>query len=538
MTTHAETPLSSERSKMLWAILAMLALYGTSFAVGLPQGWTVAALGGHHAEEPAVDGTADAHKGANDVEHAADAHHAGSPPPLWTVAPFVLLLGAIATFPLIHATEHWWEHNRNRFIVAAGLGALTLAYYAFLHHEPVEAHWPGHAIVAAHDGSVFQTEFVATIFGNALLQEYIPFIVLLFSLYTIAGGIRITGDLEATPTTNATVMLIGGLLASLIGTTGAAMLLVRPLLETNHQRKHVAHTVVFFIFIVCNCGGCLLPIGDPPLFLGYLQGVDFFWTLNLWPEWLFVNGMLLAVYWSMDQFYHHPRETVRDIERDVTRLHRLRVSGLKVNGLLLVGVVIAVAMLDPSKAFPGTDWHPWLYFREAVQLALVAMSLAIGPRESRLANRFTYDAIVEVAALFVGIFVCMQPALQILKANGTHLVERFDMGPGKFFWATGTLSSFLDNAPTYLVFFQTAQDPELAGGPTAGVPEPLLAAISLGAVMMGAMTYIGNGPNFMVKAIAEKSGVKMPSFFGYMGYSVLILLPILGLMDWIFILRP
>ena len=516
MKNDAEAPPASERSKMLWAILALLTLYGLSFAAGLPQQWTAAALGG---------------------DHAADAHHAGSPPPLWTVVPFVLLLGAIATLPLIHATEHWWEQNRNRFIVAAGWGALTLAYYAFLHREPVEAHWPGHAVVAAQEGGL-QTGFVQAILGNALLQEYIPFIVLLFSLYTIAGGIRIAGDLEATPTINATFMLIGGALASLIGTTGAAMLLIRPLLETNRERKHVAHTVVFFIFIVCNCGGCLLPIGDPPLFLGYLQGVDFFWTLNLWPEWLFVNGALLAVYWLMDQFYHHPRETVRDIERDVARLHRLRVSGLKVNGLLLIGVVFAVALLDPSKAFPGTNWHPWLYFREAVQLTLVALSLAFGPRESRLANRFTYDAIVEVAALFVGIFVCMQPALQILKANGAMLVERFDMGPGKFFWATGTLSSFLDNAPTYLVFFQTAQDPEQVGGPTAGVPEQLLVAISLGAVMMGAMTYIGNGPNFMVKAIAEKSGVKMPSFFGYIGYSVLILLPILALMDWIFILRP
>ncbi|WP_428306157.1 sodium:proton antiporter [Lacipirellula sp.] len=537
MTTHAETPPPSERSKMLWAILALLAIYGLSFAAGWPQRWTAAALDGHHAEEPAANTEAEPHEAADDAAHAADAHRAGSPPPLWAVVPFILLLGAIATFPLIHATEHWWEHNRNRFIVAAGLGALTLAYYAFLHREPVEAHWPGHAVVAAQEGRL-QTGFVHAILGNALLQEYIPFIVLLFSLYTIAGGIRIAGDLEATPTINAAFMLVGGLLASFIGTTGAAMLLIRPLLETNHERKHVAHTIVFFIFIVCNCGGCLLPIGDPPLFLGYLQGVDFFWTLNLWPEWLFVNGMLLVVYWLMDQFYHHPRETLRDIERDVSRLHRLRVSGLKVNGLLLVGVVIAVAMLDPSKAFPGTDWHPWLYFREAVQLALVAMSLAFGPRESRLANRFTYDAIVEVAALFVGIFICMQPALQILKANGAHLVERFDMGPGKFFWATGTLSSFLDNAPTYLVFFQTAQDPERLGGPTAGVPEPLLAAISLGAVMMGAMTYIGNGPNFMVKAIAEKSGVRMPSFFGYMGYSLLILLPILALMDWIFILRP
>ena len=531
--TTTEAPA---RSYSLWAIIAVLALYGLSITAGLPQSWTAAAIG-HHADDDVEQGV-EHDVAEHSLEHAEhDAHAAATPPPLWTVIPFVLLLGAIAAFPLVHSLEHWWESNLNRFLVAAGLGVVALAYYAFLHEAPLVAHWPGHQVVESHDG-FFQHGFVAAILGNALLQEYIPFIVLLFSLYTIAGGIRITGDLEATPTINTIFMLIGGILASLIGTTGAAMLLIRPLLETNRERRRVPHTVVFFIFIVCNCGGCLLPIGDPPLFLGYLQGVDFFWTLGLWPEWLFVNGMLLIVYWLLDNFYHHPRESVRDIERDVTQIRRVRISGLGINGPLLVGIVLAVALLDPSKTFPGTSWHPWMYFREAVQLALVALSLLIGPRRPRIENGFNYGAIVEVAALFVGIFICMQPALQILNANGAYLVERFDMGPGKFFWATGILSSFLDNAPTYLVFFQTAQDPALAGGATGGVPETLLAAISLGAVMMGAMTYIGNGPNFMVKAIAEKSGVKMPSFFGFMGYSVLILLPILALMDVIFILRP
>ena len=179
-----------------------------------------------------------------------------------------------------------------------------------------------------------------------------------------------------------------------------------------------------------------------------------------------------------------------------------------------------------------------MYFREAVQLGLVAISLWVGPRQPRVENGFNYSAIIEVAALFVGIFICMQPALQILSANGHYLVERFDMGPAKFFWASGLLSSFLDNAPTYLVFFQTAYDPQHAAGPTAGVPQMILVGLSLGSVMMGAMTYIGNGPNFMVKAIAEKSGVRMPSFFGYMAYSVLVLLPILALMNWIYFLRP
>jgi Na+/H+ antiporter NhaD/arsenite permease-like protein len=538
MTTSADTPAAG--NKTLWAIIAVISLYALSFAAGLPQQWTLAAAGGHAAAETT---------NAASIEHETPGRHAYpaeaesheehptvTPPPIWTVIPFVLLLGAIAIFPLLHATEHWWEHNRNRFIVAAGLGTVALAYYAFLHSAPIEAHWPGHHVLEPTE-SFFQPHFVNAVLASALLQEYVPFIVLLFSLYTIAGGIRITGDLEATPTINMIFMFVGGALASLIGTTGAAMVLIRPLLETNRERKRVAHTVVFFIFIVCNCGGCLLPIGDPPLFLGYLAGVDFFWTLRLWPEWLFVNGSLLATYWLMDQFYHRPRETFRDIERDISQVRGLKISGLGVNGLLLLGIVLAVATLDPSKAFPGSTWHPWMYFREAIQLGLVACSLAFGPRQPRWANRFNYDAIVEVSALFVGIFICMQPALQILKANGANLVERFDMGPGKFFWATGVLSSFLDNAPTYLVFFETARDPHAVGGATGGVPEPLLVAISLGAVFMGAMTYIGNGPNFMVKAIAEKSGVKMPSFFGYMAYSILILLPILGLMSWFFILR-
>ncbi|MEN1681069.1 MAG: sodium:proton antiporter [Planctomycetota bacterium] len=384
-----------------------------------------------------------------------------------------------------------------------------------------------------------QWGLVGAILGNAVMQEFIPFIVLLFSLYTISGGIRIEGDLQATPTTNATFMAAGGLLASFIGTTGAAMLLIRPLLETNVERKRVVHTVVFFIFIVCNCGGCLLPIGDPPLFLGYLHGVDFFWTLKLWEPWLVCNLLLLGVYLLLDNFYHYPKETIRDREKDIERVRKLRLSGLAVNAPLLLGVVAAVAFLDPSKTVPGTAalvgeaWHPWMYFREMIQLGLVALSLALGSDAIRERNSFNYHAIIEVAALFSGIFICMQPALQTLGIHGDKLgVDT----PAKFFWVTGGLSSVLDNAPTYLVFFETAKSIPAAEGvqPVAqtGVPEPILVAISLGAVFMGAMTYIGNGPNFMVKAIAEQSGVKMPSFFGYMFYSCLILLPVLAFVAW------
>jgi Na+/H+ antiporter NhaD/arsenite permease-like protein len=527
--THGASHHAARPETAAWGIIAVLVAYALSFLGGWPQNWTAAATADH--------GPAGAH--AADVERAAATHEevAVEPPPLWAVIPFVLLLGAIATFPLIHQIEHWWESNLHRLLVAGGLGLVTLAYYGLIHRDHVISHWPGHSVVHEQPGA-FQTGFVTAVLGNALLQEYVPFIVLLFSLYTIAGGIRITGDLEATPRTNVAFIGIGGLLASFIGTTGAAMLLVRPLLETNRERRLVAHTLVFFIFVVCNCGGCLLPIGDPPLFLGYLQGVDFLWTLNLWPEWLFVNGTLLAIYWLADHFYFHPREEKRDVFRDVSQVRRLKISGLGVNGLLLVGVVLAVALLDPSKAFPGTTWRPWMYFREAVQLGLVALALAAGPVQPRRENGFNYGAILEVAALFLGIFICMQPALEILSANGAYLVERFNMGPSKFFWASGSLSSFLDNAPTYLVFFQTAYDPALAGNHTGGVPEPILVGISLGSVFMGSMTYIGNGPNFMVKAIAEKSGVRMPSFFGYMGYSLLILLPILIAMNFIFFLRP
>ncbi|HYO26380.1 MAG TPA: sodium:proton antiporter [Lacipirellulaceae bacterium] len=523
--TAAAPAENAPPDRVKWFILAIVAAYAASFAGGWPQRWTAEAAGEHGADHEAP---------AGDAAGAAAKHdQPGAPPPYWTVIPFVLLLGAIAAFPLIGATEHWWESNLHRFYVAAGLGTVTLAYYTFMHGEAIESHWPAHRIVPPLQG--VQTGFLATVLSNAILSEFIPFIVLLFSLYTIAGGIRITGDLAASPRTNATFMLVGGLLASLIGTTGAAMLLVRPLLETNRDRRHVAHTVIFFIFIVCNCGGCLLPIGDPPLFLGYLQGVAFTWTLNLWKEWAFVIGALLALYLMMDAAYYYRREEPSDIRRDVQRARRLSISGLGVNGLLLVGVVLAVALLDPTKAVPGTDWHPWMYLREVVQLLLVAASLLLGPAAPRRDNGFNYGAIIEVAALFIGIFICMQPALDILRANGTYLVERFEMGPPKFYYASGLLSSFLDNAPTYLVFFQTAKGAGEAVGPTAGVPELLLAAISLGSVFGGAMTYIGNGPNFMVKAIAEKSGVRMPSFFGYMGYSCLCLLPILVLNHFLFL---
>ena len=511
----------SSSNAVVYAIVGLICLYLLSAIWGLPEHATELVVESlHHAEEGGHETHGDA-----GGDHGA---HNSYAPPVWTIIPFVVLLLAIAVLPLIHKTEHWWENNLNRFKVSASLAVLTLGYYAFLHHSPVEAHWPAHSVVNPTD-SALQTGFVGAILGNAVLSEFVPFIVLLFSLYTIAGGVRIEGDLQANPMTNASFMGVGGLLASFIGTTGAAMLLIRPLLDTNSERKHVRHTVIFFIFIVCNCGGCLLPIGDPPLFLGYLEGVDFFWTFSLWAPWLFVNGLLLLTYCILDQFFYYPKETAKDIRRDIQQTRKLKITGLGVNLPLLLGVVLCVALLDPKKAIPGTHWHPWMFMREILQLALVAVSLYFGSKKVRVQNQFNYHAIIEVAALFIGIFICMQPALQILGEHGRSIASW--LNPSGFFWATGALSSFLDNAPTYLVFFKAAQEGP-ATGVTAGVPETVLIAVSLGAVFMGAMTYIGNGPNFMVKAIAEKSGVKMPSFFGYMGYSCAILLPILLLANW------
>jgi Na+/H+ antiporter NhaD/arsenite permease-like protein len=442
----------------------------------------------------------------------------------------------VAVLPLIPGIKDWWHANRNRFLVAMVLSAVTLAYYAFIHRGTVEGHWPAHHVV--EPGSSFlQVGFVKAVLTNAILQEFIPFIVLLFSLFTISGGIRISGDMKPRPLANTIILTIGTLLASFVGTTGAAMLLIRPLLETNRQRQYVAHTVVFFIFTVCNCGGCLLPIGDPPLFLGYLEGIPFTWTLTLWREWLFVNGTLLAIYFLLDAVWYYRREVFADVDREMGQKRPLQISGWQLNAPLLLGVVSAVALLDPSKPVPGTDWHAWMYLREIVQLGLVAISVAFGSRKTRIANQFNYHAIVEVAAIFSGIFITMQPALQILNVRGNELGLHT---PGQFFWATGGLSGVLDNAPTYLVFFQAASAMSHAADAhlVAGVEQVTLIGISLGAVFMGATTYIGNGPNFMVRAITEESGVKMPTFFGYMVYSCLVLLPVLAVMIWLKPLFP
>ena len=447
-----------------------------------------------------------------------------APHALW-LWPFVGLLLAIAILPLWSRSRHWWERNRNKLLVALALAAVTVGYYAArgigLGHPPSDPGW----------------RTVVAVLHHAVVVEYVPFILLLFSLYVIAGGIVVRGDLRATPLVNTAILALGGVLASLIGTTGAAMVLIRLLLRTNSQRTRQVHTVIFFIFIVANIGGLLLPTGDPPLFLGYLLGVDFLWTLGLWREWAFMLGSLLVIYYLWDTWAYR-REPPLARQRDATERQPLRVAGL-LNLVWLTGVVVVVASLDPHKVVPGTNWHTPVYLREGMLLTLAGMSMATTARALRVENHFNFAAIAEVACLFIGIFITMQVPIELLQARGPGLGLQ---QPWHFFWAAGLLSSFLDNAPTYVVYFATAgtlQPPGMglmSGVQTAtgAIPIALLVALSCGSVFMGANTYIGNGPNFMVKAIAEQSGVRMPSFFGYMAYSGLVLVPLFVVMTLLF----
>jgi Na+/H+ antiporter NhaD/arsenite permease-like protein len=452
------------------------------------------------------------------------------PSTVW-IAPFVALLLSIALLPLIPQTRHWWEHNRNKLLVALTLSVVTLGYYLMRH--------------TGFHGAETGLPTAVRVLTNAVLKDYIPFIILLFSLYVISGGISLTGDLPAHPGTNTAFLALGAVLASFIGTTGASMLLIRPLLQVNSERKHVKHTVIFFIFVVSNIGGTLLPIGDPPLFLGYLRGVPFLWTLTLWKEWLFACVVLLAVYYLWDARAYRS-ESPGDIVRDETQRQPLRLRGA-INLVFLMGVVASVATLVPDQRFVGMDWVVrgiWheLGYREIAMLLLAGLSMWLTPGDIRKANDFNFTAIGEVACLFIGIFITMQVPIEILHGVGPALKARGLTEPWFFFWASGGLSSFLDNAPTYVVYFETARSlawpnpsqllPLATGG---AIAVPLLTAVSLGSVFMGANTYIGNGPNFMVKSIAEQSGVKMPSFFGYMLYSVGILVPLFLVITLLFV---
>ncbi|MFO0966997.1 MAG: sodium:proton antiporter [Gemmataceae bacterium] len=428
--------------------------------------------------------------------------------PLWSVAPFALLLLGIALLPLV--ARHFWESNRNKGLVSLGL-ALPTSVLLFVHQWTTgedTLHPLGHA-----------------------LGDYASFILLVGALYTVSGGILVRGDILPRPTVNAAFLGLGCVLANFLGTTGASVLLIRPLLRINRHRRHVKHIPVFFIFTVSNLGGLLTPLGDPPLFLGFLQGVPFAWTLRLWPQWLLANGLALAMFlvWDGVAFKREGPEA-RDAElmgKDV-----LRLSG-KRNLVFLAGIIAAVLVqraLDP----------PWGQIASGAALFVLALLSWIFTRPSlRLANAFHWAPIIEVAVVFAGIFVTMVPALAILQESRAALgVDR----PWQYFWLTGGLSSFLDNAPTYSAFATMAAGGvdfgRLAADQVPGLDGPLvLAAISCGAVFMGANTYIGNGPNFMVKAIAEEAGYPTPSFMGYLAYSVGILLPIFVLITLVFF-RP
>jgi Na+/H+ antiporter NhaD/arsenite permease-like protein len=429
--------------------------------------------------------------------------------PWYGLLPFVALLAAIATFPLMSRTRHLWEKRRFQLLVALVLGVPMGVWIWSLGGRAEVIH---------------------------ALVEYGAFITLLFSLFVVSGGVFVAGDIQATPRNNTLFLGVGAVLASLIGTTGAAMLLARPLLNTNRERKHKVHTVVFTILIIANCGGLLTPLGDPPLFLGLLRGVPFLWTLKLFPEWLFVNGMLLLAYFSVDTLaYRH--EEMRDLVRDAAEVKPLALRGK--GSIALLGVIVASVALVPSVDLHAIhEGHApvaaWIPFREIVLLTAAFLSFRLGDRKTRFEdNRFEWGPIQEVAALFIGIFLTMVPALAYLAQKAPEL----PLNRVTFFVFSGGLSSVLDNAPTYATFFELAK--ALGGTPAvAGVREVFLVSISLGAVFCGAMTYIGNGPNFMVKAIAESDGVEMPSFGGYVTkYALVYLAPILALMVGVFIVE-
>ncbi|MDR2771501.1 MAG: sodium:proton antiporter [Clostridiales Family XIII bacterium] len=475
------------------------------------------------------------------------AHALGSLLPFWSVAPFAGLLLSIAIFPLVK--PHWWEKHLFKVSI----------FWSLLFFVPF-------AIALGAEPAFFELIEI-------VLLDYLPFIILLWGLFAVSGGIVLRGDLVGTPKVNLLLLLIGTLLASWVGTTGASMLLIRPLLRANESRKKKAHIVVFFIFLVSNMGGCLTPVGDPPLFLGFLRGVPFFWTMRLLPLLIVNTVVLLAVFFIMDTRLYKKEFQGRDPDgssafaavgaydggdagvpaRAAAKSAPLSLAGA--HNLLFLAVIVGSVILSGI-----TSTHPSFYdenlgvlfgipvydevilpYNSVLQMALIVLagifSIITTKSELRKENLFTWGPIKEVAHLFIGIFITMIPALAILNARGAELGLT---SPWQFFWATGALSSFLDNAPTYLVFMTTAGSLGAAEGlsTAAGLIAPkLLLAVSAGAVFMGANTYIGNAPNFMVRSIAEENGIKMPSFFGYIGWSLCFLVPLFLLDTLIFFLN-
>lgn len=438
---------------------------------------------------------------------------------LW-ILPFVGILLSIAVLPL--AAPQVWHHHFGK-IAAFWAAAFALPF------------------AAIYGGGLAVYEI-----AHIILVDYVPFIILLFALFTVSGGILVAGNLHGSPVTNTTILTIGTVLASVIGTTGASMVLIRPLLRANDNRRHQAHTVVFFIFLVSNIGGSLTPLGDPPLFLGFLRGVDFFWTTRyLSMETGFLALILLPLFFVIDSYFFRKEEDLPP-KPDPTPDTRLRLLGLQNLPLLaiIIGAILMSASWQPGIAVSiyGTEVQLQNIARDVILIAVALVSLKITPVELREQNGFNWEPIKEVAKLFAGIFVCIIPALAILKAGSSGALaplvalvsdEAGQPRDAMYFWMTGLLSGVLDNAPTYLVFFN------LAGGDPQHLMYTLtrtLQAISGGAVFMGALTYIGNAPNFMVRSIAENRGVAMPSFFGYMAWSGAILLPAFALLTLVFFL--
>ena len=437
----------------------------------------------------------------------------------WWGIPFAGLLLSIAFLPLV--APLFWHHH---------FGKISLAWaLAFL--LPCAAY--------------FGTGVAAGGAMHALIGEYIPFIILITSLFVVAGGICVRGNLHGTPALNTGLLALGTLLASIMGTTGASMLMIRPLIRANDNRKHAVHIVVFFIFLVANAGGSLTPLGDPPLFLGFLKGVDFFWTMkNIFPETLFLCVALLVIFYFLDRHYYQNKEEEFQPAQDPTPDSAIRFEG-KINFLLLaaiVGLVLMSGFWKPAAALHvfGIEVGLQNIVRDVLLIGVVLVSLWITPKAAREGNEFSWGPIQEVAKLFAGIFITITPVIAMLRAGESGafaaIIRAVTDGNGQpinamYFWASGILSSFLDNAPTYLVFFNTAGgDPAVLMTSLAGT----LAAISCGAVFMGANSYIGNAPNLMVKAIAEERGIRMPSFFGYMAWSCVVLVPLFIVMTFIF----
>ncbi len=425
--------------------------------------------------------------------------------PAWMLIPFVVQLLCIAILPLTKM-EEWWENNLHKFYISLLLGV------------PV-------GIWLCLNGMSHELE-------HQMIYDYVPFILLLMALFVTTGGICIRGDLRATPTTNTMIIAMGWVLASFMGTTGAAMLLIRLLLQTISQRKYKVHTVMFFIAIVANCGGLLTPLGDPPLFLLFQKGAPFGWFMHMLPEWAVTGALLLGIYWLTDTYYYK-KEPWHLLSADFREQKRVTATGL-INIFWLLCVVASTMFINktyiPQMGVEDAPWYLKL-LREWAFILIIILSMRTTKPQVRTDNSFSWTPILEVACVFCGIFATMTPALMYLEQHPLPVQH-----PWEFVYATGSLSAFLDNAPTAMVFHATATSLPIVGTAVAGISEVYLKAICMGAVFFGAMTYIGNGPNFMVKSIAEESGVKMPSFFGYIiKFSLAVLLPIYIIVQLLFI---